>query len=377
MEYAFLSHESAIQANWAIARNPRIPQLDDEGIWMIPSPDSCVTTQGSLKKLMAEVSFDNLGIIRRPIDLLVPDASSRSRGKIVSFHVWRDMFPDRAFRRIHERIFVSSPLFTILQLTLVPRPSRLAKAAAEETAREDARIREELGIAGDSLEGDDLLAWEAISRQARAIQVLTDFAGTYRLPIRDSDQVLYEMPPLMHCDDLRSFLDNQPSMRGSGKGYAVADLAFDNSGSPMETALALMLTLPVEMGGYGLPKPILNWSVPIDPEMRGIAAQDEIIADLCWRDYGLVIEYDSWEKHGKLGPAKLAKDHARANSLTALGWKVLTVGSVQIASAQGVALIARQVATLLGITLAEPTDIQRIWRSRLHAMLMPRIVRFS
>ncbi len=371
MEYAFISHASAVEATWSLARAKGFSPLDDEGIWMLPSPEHCVTTQEALEQLMEMGGFKGLGLRSRPIDLLVPTVSSRSRGKLLTCHVWNGFFPERAFIRVHERVFVSSPLFTVLQLALAPHPSRLSRRLAEEAAAEDARIRHELGMEGAAATAQELLAWEAIAREARAIRTMTDFAGTYRPATSPRDGTSYDTAPLMTCNDLKSFLDSQPSMRGARKGYGVAARAFDRSGSPMETALALLLTLPVEMGGFGLPRPALNRSVPLSPTDRGLTSQEEMIADLCWEHEGLVIEYDSWERHGRLGAAKIAKDHARANSLTALGWKTLTVGYAQVASVQGMALLARQAARLLGCELAEPTDLQKIWRSRLHALLMP------
>lgn len=141
--------------------------------------------------------------------------------------------------------------------------------------------------------------------------MLTDFAGTYRLPTVPAEKVLYNRTPILSCEALRAFLDSQLSMRGSEKGCEVATLAFDGSGSPMETALALLLSLPVEMGGYGLERPTPNWQIPVDLMERTLASQDEMFGDICWPKGKIAIEYDSWEQHGRLGPAKLARDRAR------------------------------------------------------------------
>lgn len=371
MKYAFLSHESAVEANRAIARRSDFEALDDEGIWMIPAAESCVTTQADLKELMKATRLDELGCRLRPIHLLTPGVEHRSHGRLMRSHVWSGLFPERAFVRLHERVFVSSPLFTSLQFVLAPKPSRLSRTAAEEASEEDARIRKDLGITGRAASADELLAWEGISREARAVELITEFCGTYRMPVLPEEEVLYGKPPLLSRSDLGDFLKAEPAMHGAKKGLTTCRLAFDRSGSPMETAIALLLTLPIEMGGYGLPKPVLNWSVPVGEEWPDIVSQDEIIADLCWRDARLVIEYDGWEGHGGIGPAKLAKDRDRANSLTALGWHVLSIGYEQVRSERGMALLARQAARLLGIEPKQATDLQRVWRTRLHAQLMP------
>lgn len=371
MKYVFLSHESAVEANRAIARRPDFEALDDEGIWMIPAAESCVTTQAELSELMKTVCLDGLGCRLRPIHLLTPGAGYRSHGKLMRSHVWSGLFPERAFVRVHERVFVSSPLFTSLQFVLAPKPSRLSRAAAKEASEEDARVRKDLGISGRAASAGELLAWEGISREARAVELLTEFCGTYRMPVLPEEEVLYGRPPLLSRSDLEDFLKDEPSMHGAKKGLETCRLAFDRSGSPMETAIALLLTLPVDMGGYGLPKPVLNWPVPISQEGLDVVSQDEIVADLCWRDARLIVEYDGWEGHGGMGRTKLAKDRARTNSLMALGWRVLSVDYQQVRNERGMALLARQVARLLGIELTQAADLQRVWRTRLHTQLMP------
>ena len=371
MEYAFISHESAVAANRAIARMQDFTPLDDEGIWQIADRESCVTTQRAFKRLAGDLRLEDYGITGRPVHLLVPTASSRSRGRDAEFHVWSDFFPNHAFVRVHERLFISSPLFAAVQLALSPRPTRLKRAQVARYLEAERSIRSDLGIEEMPIDERDLLRWEGIARQVEAIRMLTEFSGTYRMPSRPEEQTLYGMPPALERSSLVSFLESQPAIRGGMKGRSVAALAFDGSASPMETALALLLTLPVAMGGFGIGRPELNKPILPGIQNRALSSQEEMVADLCWPDKQLIIEYDSHEWHGSAGPRHLAHDRSRANSLTALGWRMLTVGYEQISTVQGAGLLARQVAALLGSELEEPDDLRRIWRSRLHALLMP------
>lgn len=73
------------------------------------------------------------------------------------------VIPAHAFVRVHERVFVSSPLFTAVQLALAPRPSRLSREAARAAATENARICRELGIEGRLATAEELLAWQGIA----------------------------------------------------------------------------------------------------------------------------------------------------------------------------------------------------------------------
>lgn len=375
--YAFISHESAIEANWAIARLRQGTQgrsFDDGGVYLIPAPDSCVCTQRQAAELVEGPLLQAWGVGKGPIHMLVPSASSRSRGRTAEFHVWSGPFPDHAFFRVNERVFVSTPLFTVLQLALLKRPNRLGRQRAAESAAEELRLREDLGLPADDVSAETLLAWEAIRQRVVAAKTLTDFAGTYWLPCRADGETLYGVKPLATRAELRAFANEfigRGTVRGRAGAREAVGLSFDASGSPMETALALLLTLPVEMGGYGLPRPQLNWRIPVAPEDREVTRAQELFADLCWPDARLVVEYDSEAFHPSSDAAKRLRDRERANSLTALGWKVLSVGRGNIASVQSSSLLARQIARVLGVGLRTPAPTERLFRSRLHALLLP------
>lgn len=372
MKYAFLGYESAVDANWALSRLSGFTPLDDEGIWLIPPEERCVSHQRDLKALMRETSLDEYGVRRRPVHLLVPSAASRSSGALMYPHVWTGFLPPHAFIRIEPQVFVSSPLFTILQLALSRRPSRLSHARAQQSFEEDQRIRRSLGITNSAPTAKELICWEGIAHVVRAAQVLSDFAGSYRLPTAPGEAVLYGEKPLLTCSSLETYLQGQPSMYGSEKVRRITNLAFDRAASPFETVLALLLTLPVDMGGFGLPRPVLNQKIALAPGLRGLCSQDSMTIDLCWEEKRLALEYEGWEAHAGLGRQKLAHDRARANSLTALRWRVLSVGYENVSSVRGITLLARQIAHLLGCDLVEPSELQLVWRTRLHAMLMPR-----
>ena len=386
--YAFVSHESAVTANWAIARRG-IQLLDDEGVWLIPAPKYCVHTQRQVAELAASVDLAALGIANipgatsaatctAPIHLLCPSATSRSRGQLATFHVWKDFFPEHAFLRVHERVFVSSPLFTVLQLAVASRPSRRTRQRATTAAETETRIRLDLGLQAPDFSDEDLLVWEGIERLATAIKALTDFSGTYRLPSRPGEKTLYQQPPLVRFADMRTYLAAEPAMRGAKKVREVLSRAFEGSASPMETALALMLTLPVEMGGFGLPRPTLNRQVFVEPEDRELTAADELYGDLSWAPEKsdahdgphVIVEYDGYENHEARGSVQLDHDRERANSLTALGWDVLSVSDAHVTNLRRLSRLAAQVARLLGVKLRQPNELELVWRTRLHALLL-------
>lgn len=372
--YAFVSHESAVEAIWALAARNWQGILDDENVWLVPKAPICVTTQGDFKKLAESVDLHALGIKLRPAHLLVPDKSCYSRGKIARFHIWTDYFPIHSFVRIHDRVFVSTPHFAVLQLAMARRSGRLQSQAAEESAAEDARIRAMLGIEERTPTATELLRWENIANLVRAAQVLTDFMSTYRYVPNNGDSsygIVYGEKPIVTPESFAAFLAEVGSSRGVERARWVAKAAFANAASPMETMIALLISIPKKLGGFGLPRPELNWEFCVDAEKRELSSQDSFVLDLCWPSKHLAVEYYGFNEHFAAGPHKVASDAARANSLTALGWTVLHVTYDQVKTLSSISLLAREIACILEVELATPTDLELIWRTRLLALLLP------
>lgn len=378
--YALVSHESAVEAIWALAARGWKGVLDDENVWLVPAPANCVKTQGEVKRLAAEVDLASLGINRTPIDLLVPDKSCYSRGKRARFHVWGDFFAPHSFVRVHERVLVSTPYFAVLQLAMWCRVDRLSQEEARRSAEEDARLRAELGVAGDGSTAEELVQWENIARLVRAVQVLSDFMGTYRyVPAADGFEkqpdIAYGTLPIITPERMMAYLSEMGGVRGIERARRVADLAYAEAASPMETLLALMLSLPCSMGGFGLPRPQMNYEVQVDSQFRELSSQETMFTDLGWPDPKVAVEFYGWDEHFGAGPAKVASDASRANSLIALGWTVLHATYEQVKTVPGITMLARQLAAALGVSLPKPSDLELVWRSRLLALLLPKTSR--
>lgn len=126
------------------------------------------------------------------------------------------------------------------------------------------------------------------------------------------------------------------------------------------------------MGGFGLPRPQMNYEVHVDAQRRELSSQETMFVDLGWPDPKVAVEFYGWDEHFGAGPVKVASDASRANSLTTLGWTVFHVTYEQVKTVAGVTLLARQVAAALGVSLPEPSDLELVWRSRLLALLLPK-----
>ena len=196
-----------------------------------------------------------------------------------------------------------------------------------------------------------------------------EMMGTYRLGT-GGKETQYEKRPLMRRADVEELFATMPSLYGRHRVLRALDISFASSASPRETALALMLTLPTEIGGFGLPRPELNVSIDVHGLEVTHSWQEEVVPDLLWREAGLVLEYDSDEFHGKAGGAKLASDAFRANVLVTQGYRVLRATTHTVDSLAELELLAHQVAATLGVPLYELSAEQRLRREQLHALLL-------
>ena len=256
--YAFVSHETSVEAIWSLAAKHWKGVLDDENVWMVPDQEICVKNQREFKQLAQEVDLHALGIHRDPMDLLVPNKSCYSRGAHAKFHVWKDFFPPHSCVRVHERIFVSTPYFSVLQLATAHRTNRISQNEAKRAAEEIQDIKRSLGLKDTDLTESDLVRWNNIARFVRSVQVLCDFSGTYRYVPDEKRGMLnadiaYQTKPMMSPKSFLEFVAQMPRSKGVERGRAVAAAAFASCASPMETMLALMLSLPTSVGGFRHP----------------------------------------------------------------------------------------------------------------------------
>ena len=124
----------------------------------------------------------------------------------------------------------------------------------------------------------------------------------------------------------------------------------------METALALILTLPVRYGGYSIPQPVMNMLVPVKAGQGRGADKHYYRCDLAWPDRGVAVEYDS--------------DAKRRNSLSYLGYRVITVGRQQMKSEAALNMVAVQIAKQLGVRLRPRSQNWAESRKRLREELL-------
>ena len=371
--YAFLGHGSAIEAlRFISARKSSEKEMRR---WPaksrpLPQANQCITAQRECVRFCQDCDLSRWGISSGPVDLLVPTRSAASRGSHARFHVWSREVPANSMIRLEDSLLASGPEMTILQLCAAQSKLEPLLEPAAQAFWAERDLFRELGIEGTPAQ-ELPVRWERDRRLVVAAAIACEFAGTYRLPAA-GDKVAYKVKPLMSCSSLKQFAEGFKRTSAESRALRVADMAFDGSASPMETALALLLTLPVEFGGFGLPRPQLNSPIDVSDRRGILADRDAVTPDMLWLDQMVAVEYDSAEKHGNAGPAQLAEDAIRSNILTVLGFRVIRVTPLVISSVPRLEMLARQIASLLGDDLQAPDEIQRKRRNKLFSELMPR-----
>lgn len=137
-----------------------------------------------------------------------------------------------------------------------------------------------------------------------------------------------------------------PAVRGSKKAKRAIRYLLDNSASPMETKLAILLTLPYLLGGYGFIAPELNSRIIPSKTVKRSVSKTFYSCDLYWPDYYLAVEYDSAQHHS--GSEQINSDAKKKNALTLMGITVITVTKQQLYNGTEFEKVARVIANCLG-----------------------------
>lgn len=155
---------------------------------------------------------------------------------------------------------------------------------------------------------------------------------------------------LMACDGLSR-------CHGASQARSVAQVILDQSASPRESALALLLFLPKRLGGYEIPRGILN------KRLSSTAIEDghDIIPDILWSDERTTTEYEGVLDHD--GESNLPRDARRKNRLIKFGYKVISVTNSQLQSIRDTDEIAWQTCKHLGLRWRKPRGSYD-WRER-------------
>lgn len=238
---------------------------------------------------------------RLPLHVLIGPDTPRTRTSSIVTHPWTRDIPAAAFASAGPDFVVASPELCFLQLATT-------------------------------------LSLEQL------IHLGYELCGTYApLP---GGSLIHRDKPLTSVKKLTAFVESASEIPGRKKTLRALRYILEGTASPRETALAMMLSLPHTLGGYGLPVPVLNLRLETTQSVKSRTDRSHYRADLCWPDFRLCLEYDSASYH--LSPEQQESDARRRNSLIVLGYIVMTVSPHQLTDSASFNRLAQQVAAFIG-----------------------------
>lgn len=224
-------------------------------------------------------------------------------------HVRSSPFPDRSFYRLDDGLYVASPELCLLQLA-----TKLS--------------------------------------EPQAVKLALEMCGSYAIDVHDEQMGFCKRPPLTSASKLQAYANRLHKQNGGAKSLHHLRYVADNSASPRETALCMLLCMPPRFGGYGLALPELNKRIELSPSAQLVLGNRYFECDLYWVDKRVAVEYDSAQYH--TAQEKQERDAIRRNLLEDAGVRVITATRQQVSDEGQFDKLARQIARAVGKRLRVP-----------------------
>lgn len=265
----FIGHKTALaywrthDRNWAQPISQAAPQENN-------SPYYSQIDTGILWKF---------SIDEKPVSILVSCKANMRKSQNLSPRIWSGKHPSRSFYKIAQDLYISTPEATFLQL----------------------------------------------GKESSLIQLITigyELCGSYGLSAQ-SDSGFLRREPRSNPQLIERYLEKCDGIHGVKAAKRASSYIAKGSASPMESLLSMLLCLPPSLGGFGLPRPELNF--PIETNEGGIVMRR---CDLYWPDQRFALEYDSDTFHSDA--SKLHLDSSRKSTLEKAGVHVVSVTKNQV-----------------------------------------------
>lgn len=182
-----------------------------------------------------------------------------------------------------------------------------------------------------------------------------ELCSSFRYPIDHSDE-LPRHTPVTSPEKLSRFLEAHSGAYGVNKAKRALRYVHENTASPAEGVLAVLLCSPYSLGGYGLPKPLVNRKIKVTGAAKRATKHPYFVADLYWPQAKLDVEYDGNAYHAS--HEARSKDAERANALDLMGVKVVDVTRDQLFSCEDMHGVAVSLAKRLGKKIRPKGDFE-------------------
>lgn len=257
---------------------------------------------GSVDEAQAQIGCAHFRNQEHRVELLVRSKRHTHSSQNARYVVCTRQLPPSAFHRLNEDRFVASPEFAFI----------------------------------------------ALARQLDLIDLVLlgcELTGTYVTSDAD-ERGFVQCEPLATIASLARMASNCTGFGGIKRALAASRHVVENAASPMESCVALLLTMPRRLGGYGLPKPRLNYKLELSREQRIPLKRKSITVDMMWPSAKMAIEYESTAWHH--GDEKFVQDSIRRNDIRSLGYDVTTITRNEYKSIAAMDRIAANVAAKVG-----------------------------
>lgn len=218
-------------------------------------------------------------IDEKPVSIFASCKANMRKSQNLSPRIWSGKHPSRSFYKIAQDLYISTPEATFLQL----------------------------------------------GKESSLIQLITigyELCGSYGLSAQ-SDSGFLRREPRSNPQLIERYLEKCDGIHGVKAAKRASSYIAKGSASPMESLLSMLLCLPPSLGGFGLPRPELNF--PIETNEGGIVMRR---CDLYWPDQRFALEYDSDTFHSDA--SKLHLDSSRRSTLEKAGVHVVSVTKNQV-----------------------------------------------
>ena len=258
----------------------------------------------------------------RPLHVLVSSAGERINSDRIVSHVWSTSLPDGALHRLTPQVLLVSPSFCLQGMA-----------------------------AGTSL--------------VKATVTAMEICGEYgRTPLAKDG--LLSREPLANLSDLQDHFARIHSY-GARRAREALACAIAGSRSPMETVVVLFFTLPTNLGGCGLPAPLLNVRLEIPRELREAIRKPYVVVDLCWPEQRIILEYDSYLWHSSA--AAVDSDSTRNEGLRDQGWMVRSITAGMLANDAMRRHLVSRVTERFGVALPHDQAFDQLQHDLIHELL--------
>ena len=271
----------------------------------------------------------------RDIDLVVRYGDQRDLPGVKT-HVRRAPLPERSFYRLDDDVFVASPELCLMQLA-----SKLSEPQAVKLAME---------MCG-----------------SYAIDPADSSEPFYTPDPLDDDSGMCKRPPLTNTTKLRAYAERLFASNSRARGAHCLRYVVDGSASPRETALFMLLCMPIRFGGYGLALPELNRRIELNPPEKLLVGVSHYDCDLYWAHRRIGVEYDSRRHHSAL--EKQERDAIRRNMLQYKGVQVIVATRTQVNKPGEFDKLSRQIGRAIGKRFRIPEKEHIAARKQLRKVL--------